>query len=120
MTVTTTPNTEYCGNNLQAIFYKDALAKQLARELVVSQAEGVVEMLCDGYDDQIKNHADVKIAITMIKDGTKDMLADYIRDLQSTLETYIDQLDVKCVNSMFNDEGVIDIGILVEYPVKGE
>lgn len=116
MTVTTTPNTEYLGKELQMIFYKGSAIKQLARELTVSQAEGVIEMLCDGYDDQIENHADVKRAVDGIKDCTKEMLNDLIGDLHRELNTYIDELNIKLVRSAFDDRGLNDAEVLIEYP----
>lgn len=120
MAVTTTPYTEYAGNELIKLFFKDALQKQLARELCVSQAEGIIEMMCDGYDDEVKTHADTVRAVAFIKDSAKDLIADYMHDLQASLEKYVDELSVKCVNSTFNDEGLVDIGIFIEYPAKGE
>lgn len=113
MSVTTTPNTEYCGNELIKIFHKKALQQQLAKEFIDSAAEAHLEMLVD--DGDIKNFADFSVHVNAaVKQSSIEMMYDMVDDLRRCLEDYINQIEVRATSALFDDEGFAGGNILVE------
>lgn len=113
MGVTTTPNTEYCGNELIKIFHKKLLQQQLAKEFVDSAADAHLEMLVD--DGDVKSFADFSVHVNAaIKESAVEMMNDMVEDLRRCLEDYIDQIEVRATGALFDDSGFVGGNILVE------
>ena len=112
MTIAFEPVSMVTGDRMMSVLYDNKRIREMARLMVVSQAEAYVDLMSD-MPAEYKAFEEVESCMTRVQESTQEYITDLLVEFEEELRKAVNDVKVTVRNATFDKEGLKDCEVYV-------
>ena len=112
MTIAFEPVSMVTGDRMMSVLYDNKRIREMARLMVVSQAEAFIDMASD-CPSEYKTFEEVNGVLSGVHEATQEYITDLLVEFEEQLRKSVNDVKVTVRNATFSKEGLKDCEVYV-------
>ena len=112
MTIAFEPVSMVTGDRMMSVLYDNKRIREMARLMVVSQAEAYVDLMSD-MPAEYKAFEEVESCMERVQESTQEYITDLLVEFEEELRKAVNDVKVTVRNATFSKEGLKDCEVYV-------